>query len=80
MFSGVCFILQHQQPHCALLSPGYCGHLPVPCRAVLWVIPGCQPWRKAEVEAVPHISFAILSPGQAAGYTEGLLLCSTGGD
>lgn len=52
--------------------------LPPPC-AMPWVIPGCQPRSRAEREAVPHVSFASLSTGQPAGYTEGLLLCSGGG-
>lgn len=49
------------------------------CRAVPWVIPGCQPRSREEREAVRHVSFASLSPGQPAGSTEGLLLCSGGG-
>lgn len=45
VFAGVRFILQ---PHCVLLRPGYCCHLPVP-----WVIPGCQPQSRARGKPCP---------------------------
>ena len=64
----------------ATLCPARPRLLPPPPSAVPWVIPGCQPRSRAEGEAVPHVSFASLSPGQPAGYTDGLLLCSRGGD
>lgn len=74
VFAGVCFILQSVSA--AAMCPAWPRLLLPPPSAVPWVIPGCQPRSRAEGDAVPHVSFASLSPGQPAG----LLLCSGGGD